>query len=171
MLRLFAVGISFFVVIFFISCGSKENKDTSSPSTGAYYVSYEMSADCSTGRQKFQGTNEAEKTKAFCDGLKDNELNNNCAAIHRENAFKAMGCYGSWPYATGAASPTYSTFNTFQYAFKDNGCSTGLHYFSANNLEIGHKIYCKAILDDEFNMNCARAQREQLFAAELCQTQ
>ncbi len=168
MLGLFGVAVSFFVLVFFISCGPKDDKKTEQ-SAGAHYVTYEMIEGCSTGVQKFQGSNDAETAKAFCEGLVSNELNSGCASMHRESAFKAMACVGTWPHVSQANSSGYLVFKTDQYSFRDNSCYTGLHYISANNEKAGMEALCRSLLDDELNLNCARKQREQLFAEKGCQ--
>ena len=79
--------------------GGGETGNTAKTTT---YATYEMIEGCTTGIKKFNAGSEEELTVAFCDGLKNNETNGNCAQYQREQAFKAMGCAGTWPHPTAS---------------------------------------------------------------------
>lgn len=92
-LRLFIV--TFVALVVLSACGSDEQQaqagvvpqGTPSQETHSYNFS-DSAAGCSTGRQTFL------TREAYCNGLKDDALNNNCAKTARQNAFKIRGCAG-----------------------------------------------------------------------------
>lgn len=146
---------------------SSTNDTVQSDSAGGEvtYATYEMIEGCSTGVKKISGANETELQTAFCNSLKDNSANNNCASYQREAAFKTMKCEGSWPHISNTG---YNISSTQSYAFRVNSCNTGFHYFSSSNSELGQKAYCKALLDDERNQNCGREKRQEQFNESGC---
>ncbi len=129
------------------------------------YATYEMIEGCSTGVKKITGASEAELKTAFCNSLKDNAANGNCAGYQRETAFKTMQCEGSWPHIS---STGYNISSTQSYTFRVNACNTGFHYFSSSNAELGQKAYCAALRDDERNQNCGREKRQEQFNESGC---
>lgn len=159
--------------IFLISaCSNSSSSDGSNNGVGGSdaganitYATYELIEGCSTGVKKITAANEADLQKAFCESLKDNAANGNCANYQREAAFKNMQCEGAWPHA---ASSGYNSSSTQSYSFRVNSCNTGFHYFSSSNSELGEKAYCKALLDDELNQNCGREKRQEQFDKSGC---
>jgi hypothetical protein len=163
------------VSIIFSACHVKvgeDNKDDGGGNGGGSsittYATYEMIEGCSTGIKKFNAGSEDELTTMFCDGLKNNEANGNCAQYQREQAFKAFSCPGAWPHAVLSGTNMSSTQS---YSYKVNSCSTGFHYISSSNSELGKKAYCKSLLNDDLNANCARSKREETFATDGCKAE
>lgn len=148
-----------------IACSKSDNNNNNSASAGDYLASYEANDGCTTGRQVFTATSEDDIRTKFCDGLKDQKLNKNCAVAQREQAFKVAQCQGAWPHT--ATTGSLSTSNK-QYAFAKDGCSTGNHLFVASSDKVASKMMCQALLDDELNRNCAKDQRAELAKKNNC---
>lgn len=149
-----------------VKVGSSDDSNNSGNSAPEVtYGTYEMIEGCTTGVKKVNGANEAELKAAFCNMLKDNSANGNCASYQREAAFKTMQCEGSWPHIS---STGYNVSSTQSYSYRVNSCSTGFHYFSSSNHDLGQKAYCQALLDDGRNQNCAREKRQEQFNESGC---
>lgn len=157
----------FLLSIGLLSACNVEHKDNEGGEIPAEttYSTYEMIEGCSTGVKKFNGNNEKEQKSAFCNGLKSNEANGNCAQYQREMTFKAYSCEGNWPHAS-VSGTNFSSSQ--QYEYKVNSCSTGFHYISSSNSELGQKAFCRTLMDDNLNMNCARSKREESYAEAGC---
>ncbi len=165
------IGSSLAVAGCHVNVGDSNNSgngDSGNTAKTTTYATYEMLEGCSTGIKKFNAGSEEELTVAYCDGLKNNEANGNCAQYQREQAFKAMGCAGTWPYPTASGLNSSSSQS---YSYKVNSCSTGFHYISASTPEQGNKAYCKQLQNDELNMNCARSKRDEAFAQAECKAE
>lgn len=148
-----------------IACSKPDDKNNGAPGATDYYASYEAQDGCSTGRQVFTAPSEDDIRSKFCEGLKDQKLNKNCAVAQREQAFKVAQCQGAWPHSTTTGSLSSSKQ---QYAFSVNDCSTGNHIFVAASDKAVKKMLCEALRDDEFNRNCAKDQRAELARKSGC---
>lgn len=157
-------------VLFLSACSKSSDSKEGGTEAGAAvtYATYEMIEGCTTGVQKVNGSNETELKNAFCEKLKDNSANGNCARYQREEAFKTMQCEGVWPYPTSSG---YNSSSTQSYAFRVDSCNTGFHYFSSSSSERGQKAYCDTLLNDELNQNCARSKREEQYRESECKAQ
>ena len=80
-----------FIALFMAAC-SNSNSDQSTPSS--FMATYELQDTCSTGRQTFVGASETDIAQKFCTGIKDNNLNNNCANYLRQQVFQQAQCTG-----------------------------------------------------------------------------
>tara|TARA_B110001454_G_scaffold219198_1_gene251446 strand:- start:11917 stop:12429 length:513 start_codon:yes stop_codon:yes gene_type:complete len=158
-------------LLFLTACNIKasDSSDDSGNSGDAgaavTYATYEMIEGCSTGIKKITAASEADLQVAFCNMLKDNSANGNCASYQRESAFKTMKCEGAWPHVS---STGYNVSSTQSYVYRVNSCNTGFHYFSSSNSELGQKAYCQALLNDELNQNCGREKRQEQFNESGC---
>lgn len=144
------------------ACGSK-SEDKSQPSD--FYLTYEAFGTCSTGLQTIKSSSEAAAKADMCEALKDNSRNAGCAVAQREQLFRQQQCPGGWPQTTTNGATYWSSKS---YSHDVNGCSTGLHFFSAGNQHKTMELYCQALLNDQLNQNCARSDREQDFDEAKC---
>ena len=149
--------------------GSKSSGGDGSQKTVVteYRISYEAksSAWCSTGRQEFVSASEQEIINRLCSTLKDNSQNGYCGEEQRKNIFEASECEGEWPHEDNRS---YSSVSLRNYAFRENKCGTGLHIFATTKSAETMKLYCKALLDDELNNNCARSARKEQYERSDC---
>jgi len=154
-------------ILFLGACSnSSDSKEGGGDAGGSItYATYEMIEGCSTGTKKVTAATEVELQKAFCEALKDNSANSNCAGYQRESAFKNMKCEGAWPHSTSSG---YNSSSTQSYSYRVNSCNTGFHYFSSSSSQRGQKAYCEALLNDELNQNCAREKREEQYNESGC---
>jgi len=118
--------------------------------------SYEAMDGCTTGRHSFSAKSDAEIAKEFCNALKDENVNNNCASVQRGGIFQTAQCEGN--FNTISTGPSSSVFSQ-QYAYQENECGTGVHIFSASTQKDLNKMLCKALLDETLNNNCAKTKR------------
>ncbi len=154
-------------ILFLGACSNSSDSNEGGGDAGSQitYATYEISEGCSTGVQKVNAANEAELKKAFCEKLKDNTANGNCASYQREEAFKSMQCEGVWPHSSGSG---YKSNSSQSYSYRVNSCNTGFHYFASSNSRSGQKAYCDALLNDDLNQNCAREKRQEQFNESRC---
>lgn len=157
-------------LIFTAAC-NKGSSDNSSATVATavnptpFNRSYELTdttTNCTTGLQTFVSLD------AFCQGLNNNTLNNNCAYARRQQMFVSTGCTGSWTatdttssLSAGLGISTTTVIPTIYYSegyfdlssWEWKGCSTGRHTFTTMD------EYCKAVVDETLNNNCAKEQR------------
>ena len=156
------------ISIFLSSCNSgsdnKNSNNDGSPS-GANYATYEMIEGCTTGVKKFNAGSEQELNTTLCESLKNNESNGNCAQAQREMIYKSIQCAGNWPHPVISG---YVSTSSNQYSYRENSCTTGTHYISANTATKSQKALCLGLLDDERNLNCARGKREEKYEEYGC---
>ncbi len=154
-------------VLFLCACSNSSDSNDGGEDAGSQitYATYEIIEGCSTGVQKVNAGNEADLKKAFCEKLKDNTANGNCASYQREDAFKSMQCEGAWPHSSSSG---YKSNSSQSYSFRVNSCNTGFHYFASSSARNGQKAYCDALLNDELNQNCAREKRQEQYNESRC---
>lgn len=148
-----------------VSSDTKEGGDSLKATT---FATYELIEGCSTGVKKVTGANEAEVDAALCESLKTNESNGGCAQYQREQAFKAYKCAGNWPHPPVSG---FSASSAYQYSYSSNTCSSGKHYVASSNSDLGKKAFCKLLLNDELNANCARVEREERYLNDGCKAE
>lgn len=161
---MFKILVVTLILLPLLNCGSN-GSNPAKGSGGELLASYELEGGCSTGTQTFKANSEAELTSAFCEGLKDNSRNNNCAADQRQQTFSEMRCPGTWPYQTPGG---FSSIASKMYSFQENSCSTGLHVFASADGRTTLRMYCKALKNDDFNRGCARGSRDDAFNKDNC---
>jgi len=154
------------IILNLTSCdsSSSNNKSTSNNSE-TFYGSYEAKASCTTGRHTFTAKSENQILTAFCESLKNDSVNNNCAWDQRKNLFESVQCPGH--FSTGQSSNSVSIY-TLNYAYNNNGCFTGNHFFTASTEKAVNEIYCKALKDESLNHGCAKSKRESEYAEANC---
>ena len=161
------------MISFLIGCHSK-SRDNGGSNDGAgtarktgnlYAASYEVTDACTTGLQKFSKTTEKELETAFCNALKDESLNKNCASFLRKQIFKTVECLGEFSLIEKEEIRSSYTQN---YAISENGCGTGGHFFASSNEKSLNEIYCKGLRNDDLNNNCAKNQREERYLENKC---
>lgn len=152
--KILVVGV---VLSVFTGCGDNEGGgDDGEVKAGDYYLTYNLSDSCSTGRQVLHARSETDMANLFCDSMKDNVKNRSCAEYQRKKLFE-MHCQDmSWPHKS---TPKSGSMIHMEYSFVRKNCGTGWHIFSGVSGEEVMRDYCLKILDDDFNRNCARAER------------
>lgn len=167
MLKSFSIFTMLLTVLTLSACNSDSNKDKNkdvSPNavSGDYLASYEADDGCSTGRQIFKGTTEEEIGTAFCNALKDEKLNKNCAHFLRANLFASVQCPGEFPKGDSSGSGTFTSLHE-SYGIVENDCGTGFHNFSASSEKTVGRLYCKGLKDETLNRSCAKGKRDQKY--------
>lgn len=160
--------LKLFIFLFLVACGAHQQVPNSTDSGGNFNpnekqndpntqtISYESKGTCSTGRQTFKGQNTGILLNETCTALKDQKLNKGCGVYQRETLFQALSCAGTWP----MSSPTENKASVLlSYSFRDTNCTTGTHYFSAQEEVDARYMYCIALRDESLNQNCANASR------------
>lgn len=151
------------VILLMTACdSSSDSKETQ------FRATYEIEAGCTTGLHELVEASESAIAQAFCDELIDQVANRNCGLYQREQIFKAVECSGTWPHntPTGGGLRHHSS----SYAYEQDGCSTGTHFF-ASTTDLGlQRLLCKALKDDAFNKNCARPARDRAYFEKNCDT-
>lgn len=169
--RLISGSCSFFIAWFCFSMSacnksSSDDKKTAGTTTNEYLSSYEAVDGCTTKQHVFKANSEEEIANAVCSALKDENLNNSCAAQLRNDLFTYAACKGIFPTVTVAVG-TKSKFRD-SYGYQENACSTGVHFFYATTESKVLELFCKALKNDELNRNCAKLKREESFKDNDC---
>lgn len=170
------VFIIFSTAMLLTSCNSSSSSTTNgnggggggtqaAGAEGDYYATYELSASCSTGLKSFTGKSAEEIGTQFCNALKDDSLNNYCASYLRSQVFKSVECPGEW---TSPIGNGYNSSYQKSYAYTKTNCGTGLHVFSASDSKVAQRMYCEALMNDSFNRNCAREERQEAYNKAEC---
>lgn len=168
MSKLFSLLSLSIVTLAFVACSSSSDDKKSgatTPKADQFLGTYEANDGCTTGRQTFTGATEEEIGKAFCEGLKDESRNKSCASEQRQQIFAASQCPGEF---TSHDSSGFTSVFTKNYAFQENECGTGVHFFAASTEEAADLMYCKGLKDDELNRNCAKSKRDEKAADLKC---
>lgn len=150
------------------SCSSKSD-DKKSPATTQteYLSSYEVVDGCSSGHHILKANSEAEIESAFCNALMDEDLNKHCAAGIRADLFRNVSCKGVFPVKVSSSVGVSSTFSK-SYAYQEDSCGTGVHFFYASSMSKATELLCKALQDDALNRNCAKSKREEAVRKNEC---
>ena len=120
----------------------------------------------SSGRKKvFTGNTVEEVVTQFCNTLKDEAANNNCAAYQRKSAFQSLDCEGTW---TQEIPGGYSSVSQSSYSYSTESCGTGFHFFSAADNKSLMRIYCTALQNEEQNRSCSRDKRDEAYNKANC---
>lgn len=149
------------------SSGNKDNGTVTGQQGGAgsYLGSYEANDGCTTGRNIFSGSTAEEIGTAFCNGLKDEERNQHCAQAQRADIFKTVQCPGTFPINNTSGVSSVFTEN---YSIQENGCSTGVQFFSASTEKALNLMYCKGLSDEKLNRDCAKDKRTEKYQENNC---
>ena len=154
------------IILSLTSCdSSSSNNKSNNNSSENFYGSYEAKSSCTTGRHTFTASSENEILTAFCDSLKNDSLNNNCAWDQRKSLFQNVQCPGD--FSSGKSSGSVSIYS-LNYAYNDNGCFTGNHFFTASTEKAVNEIYCKALQDETLNRGCSKSKRDNKFSDMNC---
>ena len=145
---------------------SSEDKKSGSAAANEFLSSYEAVDGCTTKQHVFKAGSEDEIANAVCSALKDENLNNNCAVQLRKKLFTYASCKGIFP-VTNVVTGISSTFRN-SYAYQENECSTGIHFFYATTESKVVELLCKALQNDELNRNCAQSKRNESFKENNC---
>lgn len=145
---------------------SSDNKNNAGTTATEYLSSYEVVAGCTTKQKVFRAPSEKDIANAVCSALKDEKLNNNCASSLRKQLFTDVSCDGVFP-AVASGNGIESTFNE-RYAYQQDDCSTGIHFFYASTQAKVSELHCAALKNDELNRNCAKSKREEAFNDNEC---
>lgn len=97
---------------------------------------------CDTGAKTFDDLG------SYCEGLKNNQLNNFCAENLRLEAYNKQ-CSSLTPAGKESDAKNYS----YQYEDEAKSCNTGHKSFT------DHAKYCEALKNDQENNDCAKEQR------------
>ncbi len=154
-------------LLFFSLCFLAAACDSSSdPTETQFRATYEINAGCTTGLHELVEASESAIAQAFCDELVDQVANRNCGLYQREQIFKAVECSGTWPHNTPTGGGL--RHHSYSYAYEQDGCSTGTHFF-ASTTDIGlSRLVCKALKDEVFNKYCAKASRDRAYFEKDC---
>lgn len=161
------------------SCNKSSSSDNPTPApaatvtpTGAavingakYYATYEITNGCSTGKKVFTANTEQELATQFCNSLKDEAANNNCAAYQRKSAFESLQCEGTW---TQEIPNGFNSVSQRNYAYVTESCGTGLHFFSSSDSKSLMRIYCAALQNEEQNRSCSKDKRDEAYNKANC---
>jgi hypothetical protein len=115
-------------------------------------LTYDLNENgCDTGSHSFGSTAD------YCNGLRNNALNNGCAEGLRHETF-TQSCAGtSWDTDTSSTNDGSDSSQGYDYDYSIYGCATGPQHFHH------HREYCNALKDNELNNGCAREARHDQF--------
>ncbi len=135
------------VLVFAAGCKSSESKSSSKE-----FYQYEVTENgCPSGKHSFNDK------PALCAALKNDSLNNDCAARSRVVLYQQYGCESGTTVVESQAQRRSFTYNLSQ-----NDCTTGAHTF------VSKDELCTALYNDSLNNYCASIARAQMYVTNRC---